>query len=477
MHQDVPHEIWIEIFSHLPRDALLQVHLSQRRFRAISLPLLFREFVLLQVADRRRGASTSLSADGIHNLDNTVASRRLQFWTSSKIAPCVRVCRVTGFRDLRSRWPVLDEFFDALPHFTNLHRLTIFEIDYNPTFLQNIRRLLNLTHLEVHSSNLAKLVGASDLATLPPLPVSKFTHRGSGDPQYWFPFLRRATLSHFSTSYDEWLFAQVLSGDPFPCVTHLELSTGKGSTMFANLRLLAKFPATEVLTVRYRPTARKADLTPLVGVLPLLKQYEGPDDLLHLLFPISSFHRLILFGMTEPDDRLARLRSINVPNHITFLDIKFTDFDHASLCDLCGLFPHLVDLRIEVEVPHWTDDDYEEYYLGKEVLWDAYDFFGDLAKDLPFPACIQKFVIHWKYEDGELHLEYGAPDVRLLQDALVSKYSSMKAFWADSSPEFLYYWRNDEVAVQYFREDEEDDDYWEDTHKFSAELKALWDRI
>ncbi|KAJ6510796.1 hypothetical protein C8R45DRAFT_396161 [Mycena sanguinolenta] len=474
MHDDIPHEIWTEIFSYLPRDALRQVHLSQRRFRAISFPLLFREFVLLQVADRRHGANI---ADETHISDNVAASRRLQFWTSSKIGPCVRLCRVRGFRDLRSGWPVLNELFDSLHHFTNLRGLTIFEIDYTPTFLRNIRLLPNLTHLEVHSSTLVKPVVDSALATLPPLPISKFTHHGTGDPQYWFPFLRRTALSHFSASYDEWLFAQVLSGDPFLCVTHLELWMGKASTMFLNLRVLAKFPATEVLTVRYRPTARKEDLAPLPGVLPLLKQYEGPDDLLGLLFPISSFHRLILFGMTDPEDRLARVRSINVPNHITILDIKFIDFDHTSLRNLCGLFPHLVDLRIKVEVPYWTEDDYEEYYSGKQASWDAYNFFDDFAEDLPFPACIQKFAIHWDYEDHELHLEYGAPDVHLLRDALVSKYPSMKALWADSSPEFLYYWRNGEPTVQYYREDEDDDDYWEDTHKFSEELKGLWDKI
>ncbi|KAJ7218871.1 hypothetical protein B0H12DRAFT_327111 [Mycena haematopus] len=454
MHDsDVPHEIWTEIFQYLPHCTLLQVHLSQKRFRAISLPFLFREFDL----DYRRA---------IYESDFT--SRRLQFWISSEIAPFVHLCRVREGIGLHKPWPVLNEFFDSFHHFTNLRRLTIVHVDYNPAFLRTLRLLPNLTHLEVMFSQLGKPAIDSDLETLP-LEISGFTYFGRS-LQHWFPFLRRTKLRHFSTRPDAWLITQLLSGDPFPYVTHLEFQMDEVFTLFANLRVLAKFPATEVLTIRARWTTQGfdgsgRDRTPLFHVLTSLKQYQGPDYLLDVLLPIPSLHRLILPIMGAPKKQLARIRAINVPlNHITSLDIGFFDFDHENLCDLCGLFPHLTNLRIEV---------------GK-TSWEVYDFFENLAGDLPFPACLQKFAIHWDYIDENTHLEFGAPVLPNLKDVFVSKYPYMKAIWVDGSSGFLYYWKLGEAAVQYYGYYEGEgyyEDYWEGAGKLRGQLKALWDTI
>ncbi|KAJ7242378.1 hypothetical protein B0H12DRAFT_850312 [Mycena haematopus] len=334
------------------------------------------------------------------------------------------------------------------------------------------------------SSQLGKPVLDSDSEMLP-LEISRFTYLGLGSPQHWFPFLRRTKLRHFSTTSDEWLFAQLLSGDPFPCVTRLELRMDE-STLFANLGVLASFPATEVLTIHsYGRTAQGSDLsgrdrTPLFGVLTLLKEYEGPDDLLDVLLPLPSLHRLILPTMIKPDDQLAKLRAINAPNHITSLDLHFFDFDYENLCDLCGFFPYLTNLRIKVTVPHLTKCDYDS---GEEASWEVNRFFQDLAEELPFPACFQKFAIHWEYDDERTHIEFGAPDLPMLKDAFVSKYPYMKAIWADGSPGFLYHWKLGEAEVQYYGDnggdDEEgsDEDYWEDADKLRKQLKALWDTL
>ncbi|KAJ7201491.1 hypothetical protein B0H12DRAFT_1244233 [Mycena haematopus] len=394
MHDSaVPYEIWTEIFQHLPRYTLLQVHLSQKRFRAISLPILFREFHLARINDHRANIALSVGANGAH--DAAYAFRRLQFWTSPEIAPFVHLCRVSAgvpglpqHLHIHKRWPVLDEFFDSFHHFTNLRRLSIVEADYNPTFLRTLRLLPNLIHLELMFSRLGKPAIDSDLETLPLLEIPEFTFFGRGSLQHWFPFLRRTKLRHFSTSCDEWLLAQLLSGDPFPCVTRLEIQMDKASTLFTNLRVLAKFPATEILTIRYRGKGKGfegsgRDRTPLFGVLPLLKQYQGPDDLLDVLLPIPSLQRLILPATEKPNDQLARLRAVNVPNHITSLDMKFFDFHHENLRDLCVFFPHLTDLRIKVVVPHWTEDDYEEYYFGEEASWEVYGFFEDSLRICP----------------------------------------------------------------------------------------------
>ncbi|KAJ7270046.1 hypothetical protein B0H12DRAFT_822167 [Mycena haematopus] len=354
-HSDVPHEIWTEIFQHLPHFSLLQVHLSQKRFRAISLPFLFRKFEFAQI-------------DAACHADSTYTSRRLEFWTSPEIAPFVHQCLLTGGASYHTPWPGGDKFFDSFHHFTNLRHLNIVDVDYNPTFLRNLRLLPNLTHLGVLYSQLSKSVIDSDLETFPLLEISSFTYLGVGSPQHWFPFLRRTKLRCFSTPFDAWLCAQLLSGDPFPYVTNLGLQMDEAFTLFTNLRVLANFPATEVLTIRARQAGQsfdgsERDRTPLLGVLTALKQYQGPDDLLDVLLPIPSLHRLILPVRGLPRYQLNRIRAINVPNHITSLDIGFFDFVHGNLCDLCDLFPHLTDLRIKVTVSHWTEDDGEEFFF------------------------------------------------------------------------------------------------------------------
>ncbi|KAF8198220.1 hypothetical protein K438DRAFT_702406 [Mycena galopus ATCC 62051] len=475
MHEDVPHEIWTEIFTHLPRSTLMQVHLTQRSFRAITLPFLFREFNLLP---RRR----NVQIDEYLN----IASERMQFWTSSTIAPLVHHCGVENLQNLQwysvSLTNVLAEFFDSIQHFTNMRRLSMGYIEYNLSFLRTVRLLPNLTHLELRACGLNH-DGVVDLATLPPLEISEFIYGGGSqsNPQHWFPFLRRTKLRNFSTSYDKWMFAQIIFGDPFPCVTRLKLTMKNGSTLFSNLRVLTKFPATEVLTIGYSEMGATLNSSEehrvlLSNALASLKEYHGPDDPLDVLLPIAYLRRLILPHIGKPSPHLAKLRAFNAPNHITFLDIHFSDFDHEALRDLCGFFPHLTDLRIKVTIPHLTEDDEEEYYFGEDPSWEIYQFFRDLVDELPFPASIQKIAIHWEYEDDDTHMEDGPLGLSSVKDALISKYPDMKAIWVDGSPRFLYYWALGEDGLECYGNND-NDAYWDAVHDFRMELKMFWDKI
>ncbi|KAJ7328781.1 hypothetical protein DFH08DRAFT_1023156 [Mycena albidolilacea] len=430
--KDVLDEMWTEIFSHLPRNALMQVHLTQRRLRAISRPFLFRQFHFHN--------STSLD----------IASQRLQFWVSSEISPLVRQCCVKPLRRLGGwgtvGWSLLAEFFNSLHHFANLRHLTVAEVHYNAKFVRNLRLLPHLTHLEIRNCKMEEI---ADLATLPPLEISEFAYLGlvpESYPQHWFPFLLRSKLHYLSIPYDQWLFTHILSGDAFPYVTRLELSI-KARTLLSNLQILAKFSATEVLTL-CNYSSLPADSSgesgeppiPLADVLASLGEYRGPYGLLDMFLPIPSLRRLVL-PCVKPDEHLPKLQSINTPNRIT-----------SSTCDSAtsamGIFALFV-----VIIPHWTEDDYEEYYLGEQSSWEVYDLFEDLADKLPFPASISRLAIHWEYEDDKTHVEDGPPDVHALKDALVSKYPSFKAIWAGA----LYH--EDEIGLQ--NEDDEDEHWGE----------------
>ncbi|KAJ7477937.1 hypothetical protein B0H11DRAFT_1916793 [Mycena galericulata] len=204
----------------------------------------------------------------------------------------------------------------------------------------------------------------------------------------------------------------------------------------------------------------------LRGNVPRAK-YRGPDDFLHALLPIPSLRRLFL-PCEDPSRRLAKLRSIETPNNVTSLNVQFRDFDHESLRELCGFFPHLTNLFIIVTIPPVIEYDFEEWHFDQNPSWEVLfspllvsgeTHIHSLSEDLPFPLGIQKLAIHWELEDDKALIEERVPDFHALTDSLVSKYPSIKAIWVDGPPGCLCYWRDGEVKLQCL-EDDSKDRYW-----------------
>ncbi|KAJ6587389.1 hypothetical protein B0H10DRAFT_2093738 [Mycena sp. CBHHK59/15] len=344
-HDDIPDEMWSEIFSHLPRDALVHVHLAQRRFHYISRPLLFSEFRFHPKNVKCPPGTTSHVEISQEELVDIVL-QRLEFWSSSGIAPFIRTCRVIGWRNSGCT-----AFFNSFPRFTNLFRLCMIEVQYNQIFMQNLHLLPNLTHLKFRN----------------------FTPNTVVD--HWIPILRRDTVRYLDLSYNERLFAQIQAGDPFPYVKGVKILM-HSSRISLNLRVISKFPATEVLNVAHGDwelltcASSGESHVPLSDLLTSLREYIGPEDLLHLLFPIPSLRRLVL-PYSKPEDCLAKLGLIKTPNNITSLNVQFSDFDHEVLRDLCGFFPHLIDLRIMILIPSWDEDGEEYYYVTDGPCWEV----------------------------------------------------------------------------------------------------------
>ncbi|KAJ6630540.1 hypothetical protein B0H10DRAFT_833176 [Mycena sp. CBHHK59/15] len=136
-HDDIPDEMWSEIFAHLPRDALVHVHLAQWRFHCISRPLLFSEFSFHPKNVKRLPGTTSRVELSQEELVDLVL-QRLEFWSSSGIALFIRTCRVIGWRNsaVHNPYPLLAAFFISFPRFTNLFRLYMIKVQYNQIFMQ-----------------------------------------------------------------------------------------------------------------------------------------------------------------------------------------------------------------------------------------------------------------------------------------------------------------------------------------------------
>ncbi|KAJ7057673.1 hypothetical protein C8F01DRAFT_919655, partial [Mycena amicta] len=85
-------EIWLEILDSVSRDTLPSVSLTNRRFRALSTPLLFAHFVFHPYAV---GVPSKFLLPEAENVEN--ALQRLAFWSSEFIAPNVRSCSATAW--------------------------------------------------------------------------------------------------------------------------------------------------------------------------------------------------------------------------------------------------------------------------------------------------------------------------------------------------------------------------------------------
>ncbi|KAK7039368.1 hypothetical protein R3P38DRAFT_2899163 [Favolaschia claudopus] len=511
MHNDVPNELWTEIFLHGPREALMQLNLTHKRFNSLARPLLFRNFVFDPYEVGVPVGRLLQDEETLQDPDSFIL-KRLEFWTSSEIASYVHLCAVYRSRSLRGDsapqhiWmsvtstaatcELVGKLCRRLHHLVNLRHLKLSDIEYPALLLSSISVLPNLRYLEVRSCYPQEHEGTTDsrphtaTAALDSPPLCEATLEYSAWPaspgisaKHWYPLLRRDTLRKLSTSLHTWILSQILMGQPFMVVTHLELVVSV-RRLLQNVQVFEKFPAMQSLAVVASTEPREPDGNGAFQdarspVLASLGEYRGPPDLLKLFLPLSSLHRLFL-SCDDVNHALLHLRLINGSNHITSLRVHFLDLTHEELRELCGFFPHLTDLRVKVTVPYWIEDDYEEYHLGKQTNFEAFDFLTELMESPPFPIGIEKISVRWKYEDDNSHLDDGAPDLKALEDEFLSRYPALKAMWIDGSPGFLYFWQLGISGVQYdscsfdYNDDEEK---WEKAHALRKDLEMRWDNM
>ncbi|KAJ7500804.1 hypothetical protein B0H11DRAFT_1994527 [Mycena galericulata] len=488
---DFPEELWSEVFGYIPRDALMHVHLVQRQFRRISRPLLFREFTFY--ADNW-AASHLPASRRPEDAQTHLTMQRLQFWSSSEIAPLIHTVRLYGWRPASVRLD--DTFFPELARsFARLTevRYVFVNVDCGRVVIDSLWLLPNLTRLEIGSQASAIIM---DPPPIHPLGISRFKLRTSAPDtaaDSWLSVLRRDTLHSLSldTIHGEGLFAQMQDGDPFPNVTVLSLNLQQMPSF--NLDLLTKFPAVEVFSL-FRGNWAVENLNPirsgqLLSVLwTTLREYRGPDELLHMLLPIPSLRRLVL-PLRRLDDRLRIFSSLDPPcNNITFLRFEAYDFDSEALRHVCRLFPHLVDLHIHVSIyttrnfiPDPGAEDYEDTNITR---WEADDFFSNLIDNSPLPANMQKLAIRWEFIDDIRRVGFPGVDFHEWREKIVVRHPDMRTIWIDAGRynELFYFWRWGHSAGVLYNPEKPPDSHFgaleEKVTKLRGELElGYWDEI
>ncbi|KAJ6613039.1 hypothetical protein B0H10DRAFT_1951836 [Mycena sp. CBHHK59/15] len=250
-----PNELWLEICTHLPLEALRNLSSTHRALYALTRVLGFTEFKLYPYPyDYNPPALLEAPLE------------RLDFWFSPKVAPHVHSCTA---RYNVSRWqgsPVMNDdevphvlvnsFFERLPKFTGLQRLYTDRIQWTQLGIVNLCALSALTHLEFSGSQIAcgERINPASLT----LRISTFiTSYDFSMIDIWISLLSRNTLCELTLSHPHALAKPGVL--PFPHVHKLSVNELPIRTM-DTLAMCAKFPTLRVLVSDYLAVLR--NMTP-----------------------------------------------------------------------------------------------------------------------------------------------------------------------------------------------------------------------
>jgi hypothetical protein len=153
----------------------------------------------------------------------------------------------------------------------------------------------------------------------------------------------------------------------FPYVHKLTVTLDLSAQTPNLKRILPKFPALQVLSMHDcgmdNIHGNPADLrVPLPGFSAPLKEYTGPYESLNMFLHMPTLTHLTINYCREPHVLINELKGVERQNSVASLSIRLGSFNYALFDALCGFFPVLTRLRIDVLAPEDNVDDVE--------LWD-----------------------------------------------------------------------------------------------------------
>ncbi|KAJ7304857.1 hypothetical protein DFH08DRAFT_976457 [Mycena albidolilacea] len=445
LREQVPNELWLEIFRSLPPDALKNLSLTYTKFKGISRPLLFNEFHFHPYASGQRD---DILLPGPTEVNQSM--ERLEFWCSDEIAPNVRSCTMTPWRKLGPVWSswnfaatstpyiLLVPFFERLRAFTCLQELSAYGIRFTQSGVTNLCRASALTNLRLEncSITIGEHIDTSSLS----LGVARFAFHhmvtgAAGNGDVWLPLLRPECLQELDLTLNPSLFGDEISIPSFPHV-HTFTTTMNLSTMSYNLSILAKFPAVRTFSthgwgqLQDGPDVLAEASFTFLG----LQQYTGPCETMALFLHRPTLTHLTI-GYCSPFALITQLERIGGSNNITSLTASFDNLDIAMLGTICAFFPTLTELRIDATSQ-------VEYNVADDTQG-ATGFFTELAEITTLPTALERLGLTcvFEYDDPETAPPAAdVPEFSELRDALVARYPSLTALWFDGQ-DFLFHWR------------------------------------
>ncbi|KAJ7110572.1 hypothetical protein C8R44DRAFT_743043 [Mycena epipterygia] len=154
MSSELPLELWLTVFEHLPQWTLFNVCIvCESSFHSLSVALLYEELNFrpaLYLQESTGGTVLTRALD------------QLAFWSSDRVAPHVRRCHLSFHRRdvvVQSRLPLVNAFFEAVSRFTYLRVLSCNisggrgEVELPALRAEN---LAHLRKLQIHGGSLSR---------------------------------------------------------------------------------------------------------------------------------------------------------------------------------------------------------------------------------------------------------------------------------------------------------------------------------
>ncbi|KAJ7826205.1 hypothetical protein B0H14DRAFT_2817711 [Mycena olivaceomarginata] len=381
----MPEELWIEILQDLPKETLQNVALSHRTLGRISRPFLFVTFVfhpyavvsIPQNINRMRWPE----ADEPLLLSQEAQDReleRLNFWSSAEIAPLVRTCRLIPASAAHLH-PVLPCVYGSL-HADRAGNLCLLPA------LSRLEIILGtiVEPIDCHSLHLGRITSFQlrhARHSIPPL--DSWMRLLPPDPTRRNVFRIRSRL-----------FADIKHSDipPFPHVRKLTLQAlrvgDRIRPLIASsvLPILSKFMGVEVLVMEGYWTHSEHGPSGFSGPLPILKEYDGPQEMLPILLSRLTLSHITIGWIDWP--WIAEMLHASPPSgSIVSLTASSGPITSADFGFLFKIFPFLSELNLNIG--HGQRD-------SPNSLRKA--FFENITT---VPTSLELLTIRWKHFEAE----------------------------------------------------------------------------
>ncbi|KAJ6563819.1 hypothetical protein B0H19DRAFT_73010 [Mycena capillaripes] len=370
----LPEELWIEILQDLPKETLQNVALSHRTLRRISRPFLFVTLVfhpyavayISQDIDRVRWPEAeepmllSEEAQG-HELE------RLNFYSSTEIAPLVRTCRLSPVlaeawaeNELDMATALLTAFFERLPQFTSIRYLHAYMVRFTQTGLENLCLLPALSRLEIILGTIVEPINCYSLH-LDRVTSFQLRHAHHSIPIFdsWMRLLRPTQLVELYLGLGSRLFADITPNDipPFPHVRKLTLQAlrvgYRAGPLSASpaLPILSKLMGLEVLVMKGQWSVSDQVPSGFSDSLPMLKEYEGTQDMLPILLPHPTLSHISADWISWPVI-METLHASQPFNGVVSLTASSSLMNPTEFRFLFEIYPFISELNLNIAHGH-----------------------------------------------------------------------------------------------------------------------------
>ncbi|KAJ7486118.1 hypothetical protein B0H11DRAFT_2279170, partial [Mycena galericulata] len=427
-----------------------EIRAVNRLFHGVSTPLLFRTFQFHPYTISR--LSQLVGYDPTSTSEATRALERLDFWSSSSIAPLVLKCHISPssnpgalmrstvqlgpplFNNFVAPGPppaedslsiLVDAFFKALHHFTRLRAFSAEKIHFTEIALEQLCLLSNLEDIRIDKCRMGGLTDASVK-----LGISTFSFwNNSGEVEAWIRALRPEALRTLSLQCSE-IKALEYS---FPHVASFNAGL-EVSTLWEDLPALAKFPGVQKL----------ARISFFVSSTP-------PG--LHWPACISTTAIHFMSELAAVSDAL---------NRVTYLSVGFEDYVE-NLAGLGELFPSLTSLIIWISTGESDgSDDFEWEDLEKLDKQTLFLFYEHLTNFPTLPVNLQHLEVCWT-DSVQPPFEFSSDavirpnDLRKLKDTLLQRHSDLVTLRLFAVDYILFWWRDLQDGNEIFEVRQVDD--------------------